>query len=68
MAFMIIPRLKVNLETYFFQREQNFSKISIYNLGIFLIDTLKVIHKAGYIYNDIKLDNIMTGFTDELPD
>ncbi len=65
---MIIPRLKVNLETYFFQRKQNISKISIYNLGIFLIETLKVIHQAGYIYNDIKLDNIMTGFADELPD
>jgi len=41
---MIIPRLKVNLETYFFQQKLKISKISIFSLGIFLIETLKVIH------------------------
>ena len=37
-------------------------------MGNFLINTLRIIHLAGYVYNDIKLDNIMTSYADELPD
>jgi len=28
---------------------------------------LKIIHDAGYVYNDVKLDNIMTGYNQKLP-
>ena len=32
-----------------------------------MINSLKVLHDAGYVYNDVKLDNIMTGFNENLP-
>ena len=59
---MITPRYGINLEQYFFTQNCQLSIISIYSLGIVLIDSLKIFHDAGYVYNDVKLDNIMTGF------
>ena len=64
---MITPRYGVNLENYYFSQNCKLSKISIYSIGIVLINRLKILHDAGYVYNDVKLDNIMTGFNDELP-
>lgn len=31
------------------------------NIGIALIDRIEMIHKANYVHNDIKLDNIVIG-------
>jgi len=28
---------------------------------------LKILHDAGYVYNDVKLDNIMTEYNHKLP-
>ena len=30
-------------------------------MGISLLDSLSIIHNAGYIYNDLKLDNLVIG-------
>ena len=64
---MITPRYGANLENYYFQMNCQLSKISIYSLGIDLINKLKIFHDAGYVYNDLKLDNIMTGLNEKLP-
>ena len=31
----------------------------MYSLGISLLNGLEKIHNAGYVYNDLKLDNLM---------
>ena len=36
-------------------------------MGISVMDSLQVIHDAGYIYNDLKLDNLVIGDAPELP-
>lgn len=59
---MIMPRYGINLEQYFLNQKHKFSQISIFSLGIRLIKIFEVIHSAGYVYNDLKLDNIMTGY------
>ena len=39
--------------------KERFSKESTVSLGIQLLNILEQIHNAGYIYNDLKLDNLM---------
>ena len=41
---------------------QQLSSASIYHLGIQLLNLLERIHTAGYIFNDLKPDNILLGF------
>ena len=65
---MINPRFGTNLETYYFSQNCHLSRISIYSLGIEVISKLRIVHSAGYVYNDVKLDNIMTGFDQKLPE
>lgn len=38
-----------------------FSHKTIYQLGIKIINILERIHEAGYVYNDMKFDNILVG-------
>ena len=39
----------------------------MFHLSIQLLDILETIHSAGYIYNDLKLDNILLGYHQKLP-
>jgi serine/threonine protein kinase len=32
-----------------------------------MINILEQVHKAGYIYNDLKLDNFLLGYREQLP-
>ena len=34
----------------------------VYDLGIQLLDIFEQIHSAGYVYNDLKLNNLMFNF------
>ena len=62
-----MPRFGYNLENYFEKYKNEISQESIYNLGIQIINILEKVHQAGFIYNDLKLDNLLIGFNDRLP-
>ena len=62
LAYAIMPRYGMNLEHAFRLCELQFSKAAILNIGIAVIALLKRVHRAGYVYNDLKLDNLMFGF------
>lgn len=57
-----MPRLGLNLETYFMSCDKKMSKSSAYQLGVHIVTMLEQVHSAGYVYNDLKLDNILTNF------
>lgn len=64
MSYLIMPRYGKNLDTYFEAVGKNFSKASIYHLGLTVLEILEQIHASGYVYNDLKLDNLLIGFHD----
>jgi serine/threonine protein kinase len=64
MAYMIMPRYGHNLDFFFEKRNNTISKSNALAIGLAAIDMLQSVHAAGYIYNDLKLDNLMTGYKD----
>lgn len=57
-----MPRYGSNID-YFCQKSNYFlSNQSICDIGRAMLFTLQATHKAGYVYNDLKLDNLMVGF------
>lgn len=57
-----MEQLGETLENHLFARDEAFSPSCTYKIGIQILDQIKLIHHAGYTYNDMKLDNIMVGF------
>ena len=62
-VYAIKPRFGVSIETLFRSRKCHFSKESIYSLGIQIIDILQMIHDAGYVYNDLRPDNLFLDYS-----
>lgn len=60
MSYFIMDKYGDNLLNYY-QKLHGFSKKTIFQLGIRLIDALERIHEAGYVFNDLKLDNVLIG-------
>ena len=59
LSYIVMPRLGVNLYDLFMERNKMFSRMQIYSLGIQLVNILEQVHSAGFVYNDLKLDNLM---------
>ena len=62
MAWMIMPRYGQNLEYISYKMGLKLSRQSIYDIGTAMLTTLESVHKAGYVFNDLKLDNLMVGY------
>jgi serine/threonine protein kinase len=52
------------LLSYFKDFGCKFSLKTTCEIGIQLIEALQILHKAGYVHNDLKLDNILVGDRD----
>ena len=62
-----MPRYGKNLNYSIQSQNFNLSYESVFHLGIQLLDILEMIHNTGFIYNDLKLDNILIGYGQRLP-
>ena len=60
MSFVVMPRYGINVEQYFEATKTNFSKVSAYYIGYALLQLFEQVHRAGYVFNDLKPDNLMT--------
>lgn len=58
---MVLRRYGDTLEKFLFKRNEPFTLPCALKIGIKLFDQLKLIHEAGFTYNDLKLDNILVG-------
>ena len=50
--------------SYFKDFGMKFSLKTICEIGIQLIEALQILHKVGYVHNDLKLDNVLVGDKD----
>jgi casein kinase 1 len=48
-----------------FKRLGKFSKSTAFKIGLSLLNSIKLIHEAGFIHGDIKPSNIVTGLTNQ---
>mmetsp|Transcript_37766 Transcript_37766/g.57823 ORF Transcript_37766/g.57823 Transcript_37766/m.57823 type:complete len:136 (+) Transcript_37766:384-791(+) len=62
-AYIIMPRYGKNLSNFLIKNELDLSVASIIDLGRRVLQQLKAVHKAGYVYNDLKPDNIMLNYS-----
>ena len=59
--YLIMDRLGRSLENYFSKHGMP-SKQDILRIGSSVLEVLEKIHAAGYVYNDLKLDNILLNY------
>ena len=67
-SFYVMPKYGKDIESYFQSQDKKISLASIVHLGIKVLEMLEVVHEAGYIYGDLKLDNILIGEGEDLPE
>ena len=60
-SYIVQEQLGETLESHLFAREEAFSPACCYKIGLQLLEQIRLIHEAGYTFNDIKLDNILVG-------
>jgi serine/threonine protein kinase len=66
-SFYVMPKYGKDIDSYFHEQGKKFSLNSIVRLGIKSLDILEQVHNSGYIYGDLKLDNILVGQDETLP-
>ena len=57
--YLVMPMYGLCLQDVFESRKGQFTHESICSLGVQLINIFERIHDAGYVFNDLKLDNLM---------
>jgi len=67
-SYIVQEKLGKTLEDYLFERNEPFTQNCVYKIGIQLLDQIQMIHESGFTFNDLKLDNILVGDCEEMPD
>lgn len=63
-----MPKLGMEVDQYFNSMGKSLSTKSIIYLGMEVLKILEKVHSSGYVYGDLKLDNILIGEGQQLPD
>ena len=61
-----MPRYGKELDVLICENKQWVTPSSVYYLGVHLLNILEAVHEAGLVYNDLKLDNILLNYGEEL--
>ena len=60
-SYMVLHRFGLSLQDLMDKKTSYFSLKSVMQIGIQLTDLLRKFHSLGYVYNDLKPDNICVG-------
>jgi len=64
--FYVMPRYGPNLQYLYHKASNKMSTQTVLTMGIQVLRQLETIHNAGYIYNDLKLDNLLANYDFDL--
>jgi serine/threonine protein kinase len=56
-----MPKYGADVDQYFHSMNKDLSTKSIIHLGMEVLKILQKVHSSGYVYGDLKLDNILIG-------
>jgi serine/threonine protein kinase len=56
-----MPKYGADVDRYFHSMNKDLSIKSIIHLGMEVLKILQKVHSSGYVYGDLKLDNILIG-------
>jgi serine/threonine protein kinase len=56
-----MPKYGADVDRYFHSMKKDLSIKSIIHLGMETLKILEKVHASGYVYGDLKLDNILIG-------
>ena len=54
-----MPRLGPNLQQVFQAKQSLFTTKMACDIALQIVDMLEAVHEAGYVFNDLKLDNLV---------
>lgn len=60
LGFYAIQGIGPKINRYLFKRDDPTPKHNIFLLGSKLVSILEAIHSQGYVYNNLKLENVVT--------
>lgn len=66
-SYIVQDKLGDTMENYLFDRNEPFTEKTVLQIGIQLLDAFKMVHESGYTYNDLKLDNVLIGDSQDIP-
>ena len=67
LIYYIMPRYGQNLEKLLKSAQYKVPLVSVYHMCHHLLNLLEVIHDADMVYNDLKFDNILLDYGEQLP-
>lgn len=62
-----MPRYGLDLHQYFHNCGKCFSDQTVVEIGTSLLSSLQKVHNEGYVYNDLKPDNILVDYCAKMP-
>ena len=68
LRFVVIDRLGSDLEKHFKSGEAPFPLTTVLRVAVEVMEALEFMHAKHYVHNDIKAQNLMTGFTTDTAD
>lgn len=63
-----MPRYGDNLQSLLKHNKYDISEASMFQIGLNILNILELVHDSGYVYNDLKFENILLGNCQSVPD
>ena len=64
-SYIVQQKFGKTLEYYLQKRQNAFSEKTTVQVGLQLLEKLQAVHEEGYIFNDLKPNNILVGNYDD---